>query len=272
MKEHLKSNELDGRVAVVTGGATLLGEAISRALVTAGAKVLIGDCDPAGQGVAEELGPDAAFVRTDVISDTELDMCLQTAENLFGGIDILVNGAAIHDEKGVSATREEWLRFMNVNLVSPVLLIQKVLPYFQTRGGGAVVNVASGSAKQALPDQLLYPTSKAALLYVTRGLALNCAPLNVRVNSISPGIMWSSPVIKMTEGDRSIADQIASSAHIIPRCGTPEELGDAVVFLCSSRSSFITGADLAVDGGGAALGAVSKASVMKQLAALYEAG
>ena len=167
----------------------------------------------------------------------------------FGGIDILVNGAATYLDSLLETTREDWHTAIDVNLVSGVLLTARVAPHMAERGGGSVINFASVAGKRAGTCSFVYGVTKAANLGVTRNEAVHLAPMKIRVNSISPGWTWSTPVVNMTGDDRAFVDKIAGSFHLPGRIADAEEVAAVVVFLASDAASFITGADIPVDGG-----------------------
>lgn len=247
--------ELDGKVAIVTGGATLIGQKVVEALRAAGAEVVVGDVNVAdGQALADRLGDGVRFVETDVTDDAQLDRLVDTAVSTFGGVDLLVNMAAVYVDEGLETSRADWLTAFDVNVVSGAILAEKVSSHMEARGGGAVVNFSSISAKVAQPLFFVYSTTKGAIAELTRVEAIRLAPKGIRVNSVSPGWTWSNPIRDMSGDDRAFVDRIGGAFHMLRRIGDPEEVADAVVFLCSDRASFITGADLAVDGGYSALG------------------
>jgi NAD(P)-dependent dehydrogenase (short-subunit alcohol dehydrogenase family) len=257
---------LANKVAIVSGGATLIGAKAAEALVNQGAKVVITDInEPDGQRWANLLGPNVKFVRTDVTNDAELDRLIEATVERFDGIDFIVNVASTYLDNGIASTRHEWLDAINVNLVSGAMLVQKSLPYLQKRPGAAIVNYASVAGKCAQPGRMLYAASKAAILQLTRNQALLLSPYGIRVNSVSPGWIWSNVMDQLTAGDRSKADSVAEAFHMLGRTGDPEEVAQAVVFLCSQAASFITGTDIAVDGGYTALGPEQKSDAFSRL-------
>ncbi len=245
---------LEGRVALLTGAGSLLGGAIAGKLVDAGARVVM-----AGRNVdnlaefADPLGDAARAVRADVIDDDDLDRIVSTAIDEFGRVDYVVSGAAIFDCDMLATTREQWLRSFNVNVVGASLLVQRAVPHMREQGGGSVVFIGSISGHRSQPNRLVYPTTKSALLGLTRNLAQALAPDNIRVNHISLGWTWSRN-IERRYGSRERADEFAAEFQALGRMADPDEVGDPVVYLCSDRSSFITGAAIAVDGGYLALG------------------
>ena len=246
---------LQGKVAIVTGGATKIGAAVVRAFHREGAKVVIADInDQDGQAVAQSIGKDALFVHTDLADDTQIANCVERTVATFGEIDFLVNLACVYIDDALNASRKDWLDSYNVNVVGGVMLLKAVRPHMVKRGGGAVVNFGSISAKVAQTGRWLYPVAKAATLQLTRNEAMDLAADKIRVNSVSPGWTWSRVMDELTHGDKAKTNRVGGPFHLLGRVGEPEEVAHAVVFLCSSQASFITGTDLAVDGGYSAMG------------------
>ena len=190
-------NDLADKIAIVTGGATLIGAKVAAALAQAGAQVVIADIDDVGQAAADELGDGVIFKHTDVTQDADLDACIAVTLETFGGLDIVVNVAATYLDNGIGSTRDEWMTALNTNVIGGAMLVQKAVPHMTARGGGAVVNFGSISGKRAQPGRMLYAVSKAAILGMTRNQALALASENIRVNSVSPGWTWSNPMVMM---------------------------------------------------------------------------
>jgi NAD(P)-dependent dehydrogenase (short-subunit alcohol dehydrogenase family) len=240
---------LDGKVAIVTGGATSIGAAVVRAFHAAGTRVVIADIDDeSGSALATTLGGNVVFHRTDITDDAQIDGCVAAVVAAFGGIDILVNNACTMFDKGLQSSRQEWLAALNVNVVSGALFVGAVVPHMRRRGG-TIINFSSIAGKQGQRGRALYPASKAAILQLTRNEAMELAADKIRVNTVSPGWTWSTTIARLTKGDRAKADRIAGEYHPLGRVGDAEEVARAVLFLCSDDASHITGIDLPVDGG-----------------------
>lgn len=258
--------DLTNRVAIVSGGATMIGWTAAQALRDGGAKVVLADiAEEEGDRVAEELGADVIFQGTDITDDEQIDACIATTIEQFGGIDCLINVACTYLDNGIDSSRDEWLTALNVNLVGAAIFVQKVVPQMRERGGGAIVNFGSISGKRAQPGRMLYAVSKAAIIGMTRNQALGLAADNIRVNSVSPGWTWSNVMRDLSGDNRSRADDVASSLHLIGRLVEPDEVGATVAYLCSDDASGITGTDIAVDGGYTAIGPEQKADQVSKL-------
>ena len=246
---------MNNKVAIVSGGSTMIGWKAAQALRQRGAEVVLADIeDEEGQRVADEMGDGVMYQHTDITDDAQIDACIATTVKQFGGVDCLVNVACTYLDNGVDSSREDWMTALNVNLVGGAIFTQKVVPHMRERGGGAVVNFGSISGKRAQPGRMLYATSKAAILGMTRNQALALAPDNIRVNSVSPGWTWSN-VMSMLSGDnRDRSDSVAAPLHLVGRLIAPEEVAATVAYLCSDDASGVTGTDIAVDGGYSAIG------------------
>ena len=246
---------LKGKIAIVTGGATMIGAAVVRAFNREGTKVVIADINATdGHAVASAIGKDVQFVKTDLADDTQIAACVNETVAKFGGIDFLVNLACVYVDQALNSSRKDWLDSYNVNVVGGVMMLKAVKPYIVKRGGGAVVNFGSISAKVAQTGRWLYPVTKAAILQLTRNEAMDLAADKIRVNSVSPGWTWCRLMDEVTHGDKKKTNRVGGPFHVLGRIGEPEEVAEAVVFLCSGHASFITGTDLAVDGRYSAMG------------------
>ena len=258
---------LEGKVAIVTGASTLIGQEVVRAFHRSGVSVTMADIAEAdGKALAAELGDKVRFCKTDITSDGDIDACIEATKSAFGGIDFLVNIASTYLDEGLATSRENWLAALNINLVGGAIFTQKASREIAARGGGAIVNYGSISAKIAQPGRMVYSASKAAILNVTKTQAAFLASQNIRVNSVSPGWTWSNIIRDITGDNRAKADGVAAPFHLLKRTGGPDEVANTVMFLCSDEASFITGADIAVDGGYTAIGAEQQTDALPLLA------
>ena len=238
---------MTARVAIVTGGNSQLGGAMAAALAAEGAHVVVAARDAErGEAVARDIG--GVFVPTDIGDDASIAACVER----FPRIDVLVNNAIVYDDSGVASTREQWLSALNVNVVGAAVFVREAAE--RMPAGSSVVNIGSVGGKFGAAGRAIYPVSKAAILQLTKNQAAELAPRGIRVNSVSPGWTWSDPLERMTDGRRDVADRAAAATQPLGRAGDAAEVGAAVAFLCSPAASFITGADLAVDGGYSMLG------------------
>ena len=242
-----------GKVAIVTGATHGLGVDIARRLVHDGAVVLlVGRDSDAGEAEARALGERARFMHADVTEDASLDRLVGHAVSRYGRIDIVVNNACSYDDAGLASTREQWLRTLNVNLVSAAMLVQKAAPHM--RAGSVIVNLGSTGGKFGAEGRAVYPASKAAMLQLTRSVAASLAPAGVRCVTVPPAWTWSPSVSVLSQGDRAVADRVARHFHPLGRVGGGEEVAAVVAFICSSDASWVTGVDWPVDGGFSMLG------------------
>jgi NAD(P)-dependent dehydrogenase (short-subunit alcohol dehydrogenase family) len=234
---------LSGKVAIVPGGATKIGQAVVAAFRAAGVQVMVADIAPAPE--ADGVG----FVQTDIRDDAQIKALVAATLAKFGRIDFLVNVACTYLDNGAASTRAEWLDALDINIVGSIMLMQAARSEL-AKNKGAIVNFGSISARVAQTGRWIYPVSKAAILQLTRNQAMDLAPDGIRVNAVSPGWTWSN----MTGGNRAKTDNVAAPFHLLGRVANPEEVASAVLFLCSDEASFITGTDICVDGGYTAMG------------------
>ena len=236
------------RTAVVTGGARGIGRAIAVALARAGASVVVIDRDEgACVELARELGPAAGYRAADMSRVADIERAIESAAAVFGSIDILVNNVGILSTTALAdLSEDEWDLVMSVNLKSAAFATKYAVPYMERRGWGRVVNIASMAGRMGgVSTGCAYSASKAALLGLTKCLALRLASVNITVNAIAPGPTNTDLFAGFTP------EQISNFERTIPlgRIGRPEEIADTVVFLASDSASFMTGATIDVNGG-----------------------
>lgn len=237
---------LDNKVAVITGGARGMGEAHVRLFVNEGAKVVFTDInEDAGLVLEKELGANAKFIKHDVTNKAGWDMVIQTAEEQFGPIQILVNNAGISMNKSImDITEEEYRKIVDINQVSVFLGMKAVIPSMQKSGSGSIVNISSING--LVGGAIGYTDTKFAVRGMTKAAALQLSPLGIRVNSVHPGVI-ETPMV--TEGDAfEVIKQFAKQIPI-RRIAKPEEVSNLVLYLASDDSSYSTGAEFIVDGG-----------------------
>lgn len=245
-----KTGTLDGRVALVTGGARGIGRSIAFRLAAEGAKVAIVDLMDAGAETAREVeettGNQAVFVKADISKEDEAKAAVAAAEEALGPIDILVNNAGItRDGLALTMSESDWDAVLTVNLKGSFLMSKAVLRGMVKRRSGSIISISSVVARRGNAGQINYSAAKAGLIGLTKSLAREVASRNVRVNAVAPGYIETEMTAKLDEKAR----QALIGAIPLGRIGTPENVADAVAFLAGDQSSFITGAVLAVDGG-----------------------
>lgn len=253
------NNDLTSKRALITGGASGIGRATALLLARQGAAVAVADLDEDdGQAVAQAIvdgGGRATFVHCDVSRAVDCQQAVQHTVEQFGGLDILFNNAGIIRRATVLETsEEEWDRVMAVNVKSIFLLSKYAIPIMAQAGGGVIINTASGWGLVGGREAASYCASKGAVVNLTRALALDHGPQNIRVNCICPGDT-DTPMLRDEAQQLGEVEQdfMAGAAdRPLQRVGAPEDIAQAVLYLASDASAFVTGASLVVDGGGLA--------------------
>jgi NAD(P)-dependent dehydrogenase (short-subunit alcohol dehydrogenase family) len=245
------AGRLDGKVAVITGGCSGIGLATVRRFAEEGATVVIGDLDEVnGPRVADEAG--GTFVRTDVVSKEDVDTLFRTAKDTYGSVDIAFNNAGIsppEDDSILDTDLDAWRRVQEVNLTSVYLCCKAALPYMLEQKKGSIINTASFVAVMgAATSQISYSASKGGVLSMSRELGVQFAREGVRVNALCPGPVNTPLLQELFAKDEERAAR--RLVHVpMGRFGEPEEMANAVLFLASDESSFITASTFLVDGG-----------------------
>jgi NAD(P)-dependent dehydrogenase (short-subunit alcohol dehydrogenase family) len=235
------SGRLEGKVAVVTGGAQGIGRAIADGLDADGATVVVADLNPPPDGI-----------RADVSSEDDVQRLAEEVTGRHGGIDILINNAGLYASLAMrpfsEIPLEEWRQVMDVNVASMFLTCRAVVPQMRERGGGKIVNISSGTPFRGVPFLLHYVTSKGAIVAFTRALAKEVGRDAIHVNCVAPGFTISAGVEEHPEVIDALRD-VSIAARTLQRDQTPEDIVGAVVFLCTPAADFITGQTMVIDGG-----------------------
>lgn len=248
------AGRLDGKIALVTGGGSGIGQATALIFAREGAKVVIADVlVEGGEATVSQIkkgGGDAAFVKTDVSQDAEVEALVQKAVATYGRLDCAFNNAGIAGAAARTAdyTQKQWDRVIGINLTGVWLCMKYEIAQMVKQGGGAIVNTASVAGLVGFRHGPAYVAAKHGVVGLTKTAALEYAKANIRVNAVCPGVINTPMFEKGLQIDPRIADTMAAREPI-GRLGKPEEIAEAVVWLCSEAASFVTGLPMAVDGG-----------------------
>ena len=248
---------LEGKTAIVTGGASGIGRAICELFAEEGARLTIADINSEGgeQTLASvrAAGGEAQFVATDVSNEADVAAMVQAAVDAYGAVNILVNDAAAFVFGEVQDISDaDWARVFGVNVIGQAYCVKHVLPHMQAAGGGSIVNLASVSGFIAQPGFIPYNASKGAVMQLTRCLAMDLAPHNIRVNCVCPGSVLTPATERhrrFVGADREEFLAEAGASNFMKRVADPREIAYGALFLASDEASFVTGTPLIMDGG-----------------------
>ena len=247
------AGRVEGKVVAVTGAATGIGRASAEALASEGAAVLLGDIDETGgHDVADAIGDRASFLRTDVRSTADVQALVHAAVDRHGKLDGIVNNAAVAIAGSAGEMSEDdWLEVLDVNLTGVWRGMRAAIPHMLEAGGGSIVNMSSVQSLVGFVGWAGYAASKGGINGLTQQAAVEYASRKIRVNAVIPGTILTEMNEKIMQDSDDPQGQMDAwvAMHPMRRVGMPKEVGDAVVFLISDESSFVTGTLLRVDGG-----------------------
>jgi len=245
---------LTGKAAVVTGAGNGIGRAIATAFASAGAVVMCLDINAdAAKETARMIasaGGRAQARHCDVSLESDTRAAAEATQSAFGAIHVLVNAAATDDPNGtvLDISPTDWTRVFAVNVMGAYLMSRAVLPAMVAAGGGNIIHIASQLGRVGAPARVAYCASKGAIIQLAKAMAVDHAAQNIRVNALSPGAIETRRLV-LRFGDMETARRLAGPKHLLNRLGQPAEIAQAALFLASDAASFMTGADMLVDGG-----------------------
>ena len=253
------AGRLDGKVALITGGASGIGLGTVELFVAEGAKVVAADIqDEKGAMLEKRFPGQVAYAHCDVTSEAELEAALQKAKTEFGGLDILFNNAGISDRMTSigEITADGWSWIFDILVRGPALGMKHAVPLMLERGGGSIINTASIAGLQAGFGPIAYSTAKAGVIHMSRVAAAQLSPQKIRVNAICPGLIATSIFGASFGLPREVADQMAArvaenaaAAQPVPKAGLPDDIAQAALYLASDAAAFVSGTHIVVDGG-----------------------
>jgi len=248
------NGNIAGKVAFVTGAANGIGRAAALAFAREGASVVVTDILEQGMQetvhMIEKLGKRALPVRCNVMRSEDVKAALNKAVEAFGRLDFAFNNAGIEYtiKPAADVTEEEWDRIINIDLRGVFLCMKYEIPLMLKQGGGAIVNTSSGAGVKGFQGGAAYVAAKHGVVGLTKAAALDYAASNIRINAVCPGII-DTPMMQRFSGDTPEGRKAVIAQETIGRMGTPEEIAEAVLWLCSDASSFVVGHAMVIDGG-----------------------
>ena len=243
-------NNLEGKVAVITGGGQGIGLGISQALLAAGASILVAQRSPLPPELVDQER--LHWIEADLAQTHSYALIADSAQQTFGKVDVLINNAGFMFEKTLDAMQlEEWNRMLAVNLTAPVFLSKQLLPLLRAGKGGSIINIGSIEGLAANPEHAAYCASKGGVHALTRAMAVDLGKDNIRVNAIAPGWIRSdlSDTYINAQQNPETAWEDLYKMHPVGRIGEPEDVGKLAVYLASDDSTFVTGQVIVIDGG-----------------------
>ena len=253
------AGRLDGKVALITGGASGIGLGTVELFVAEGAKVVAADIqDEKGAMLEKRFPGQVAYVHCDVTSEAEIEAAVKKAKTEFGGLDILFNNAGISDRMTSigEITADGWSWIFDILVRGPALGMKHAVPLMLERGGGSIINTASIAGLQAGFGPIAYSTAKAGVIHMSRVAAAQLSPQKIRVNAICPGLIATSIFGASFGLPREVADQMAArvaenaaAAQPVPKAGLPDDIAQAALYLASDAAAFVSGTHIVVDGG-----------------------